>query len=106
MSTIVIHPQSAEQENLFEQLARVLNVPFEKSKESPYDPEFVKKIEQGREDVKNGLGIKVTLEELDNLAGKKQNLSEKYAGKLPSDVADELQKFVSDSRNEWDRNHI
>ncbi len=68
MTTIVIHPQSAEQENLFEQLAKVLNVPFEKSEEeSPYDPEFVKKIEQGIEDVKNGLGRKITLEELDNL---------------------------------------
>lgn len=67
MTTIVIHPQSEEQESLFEQLAKVLNVPFEKSEESPYDPEFVKKIEQGREDVKNGLGRKITLEELDNL---------------------------------------
>jgi len=30
----------------------------------------------------------------------KQNLSEKYAGKLPADVADELQNYVSQSRNE------
>lgn len=67
MTIIVIHPQSEEQESLFEQLAKVLNVPFEKSEESPYDPEFVKKIEQGREDERNGLGRKVTLEELDNL---------------------------------------
>jgi hypothetical protein len=29
-----------------------------------------------------------------------QKLSEKYAGKLPSDVADELQNYVSQSRNE------
>lgn len=28
-------------------------------------------------------------------------LSEKYAGKLPSDIADELQKSVAKSRNEW-----
>lgn len=31
----------------------------------------------------------------------KQKLSEKYAGKLPSDVADELQKYVTQSRAEW-----
>lgn len=68
MTTIVIHPQSEEQESLFEQLAKALNVPFEKSEEeSPYDPEFVKKIQQGIEDEQNGLGRKVTLEELDNL---------------------------------------
>jgi hypothetical protein len=30
-----------------------------------------------------------------------QRLSEKYAGKLPSDIADELQDYVSQSRNEW-----
>jgi len=33
-------------------------------------------------------------------------LSEKYAGKLPSDVADELQNFVTQSRNEWDSRRI
>lgn len=67
MTTIIIHPQSEEQESLFEQLAKALKVPFEKSEESPYDPEFVKKIQQGIEDDRNGLGRKVTLEELDNL---------------------------------------
>jgi hypothetical protein len=30
-----------------------------------------------------------------------QKLSEKYAGKLPSDVADELQVYITQSRNEW-----
>ncbi len=35
--------------------------------ESPYDPEFVAMIKQGEKDLKNGKGIKMTLEELDNL---------------------------------------
>lgn len=35
-----------------------------------------------------------------------QKLSEKYAGKLPSDVADELQKYVTQSRNEWNNRSI
>lgn len=30
-----------------------------------------------------------------------QKLSEKYAGKLPLDVAEELQNHVTQSRNEW-----
>ncbi len=30
-----------------------------------------------------------------------QKLSEKYAGKLPADVADELQNYVAQSRSEW-----
>jgi hypothetical protein len=32
-----------------------------------------------------------------------EKLSAKYAGKLPADVADELQTYVSESRSEWNR---
>ena len=35
-----------------------------------------------------------------------QKLSEKYAGKLPMEVADELQDYVTQSRNEWNNNNI
>lgn len=35
-----------------------------------------------------------------------QKLSEKYAGKLPSDLADEIQNYVTQSRNEWDNRSI
>ncbi len=35
-----------------------------------------------------------------------QKLSEKYAGKLPADVADELQKYVTQSRNEWNNRSV
>jgi hypothetical protein len=35
-----------------------------------------------------------------------QKLSEKYAGKLPTEVADELQNHVTQSRNEWDNRNI
>jgi hypothetical protein len=36
----------------------------------------------------------------------KQKLSEKYAGKLPAEVADELQNYVAQSRDEWNSNSI
>jgi hypothetical protein len=36
----------------------------------------------------------------------KQMLSEKYAGKLPADIADELQNYVSQSRDEWNNRNI
>ncbi|MDA3880695.1 MAG: hypothetical protein PF436_09935 [Prolixibacteraceae bacterium] len=36
----------------------------------------------------------------------KQKLSERYAGKLPSDVANELQDFVTQSRDEWSKRNI
>lgn len=35
-----------------------------------------------------------------------QKLSDKYAGKLPSDVADDLQNYVTQSRNEWNNRTI
>jgi len=36
----------------------------------------------------------------------KQKLSEKYAGKLPANIADELQDYVSKSRDEWNKRSI
>ena len=36
----------------------------------------------------------------------KQKLSEKYAGKLPTNIAEELQNYVSQSRKEWDDKSI
>ncbi|TFF34976.1 hypothetical protein [Mucilaginibacter psychrotolerans] len=35
-----------------------------------------------------------------------QKLSEKYAGKLPTDIADELQNYVSQGRDEWNNRSI
>lgn len=35
-----------------------------------------------------------------------QKLSDKYAGKLPSDIADELQNYVTQSRDEWNNRSI
>jgi hypothetical protein len=48
---------------------KAMKIKFELSEEekSPYNPEFVKKIKQGNEDLKNGKSRTVTLEELDNL---------------------------------------
>jgi hypothetical protein len=36
----------------------------------------------------------------------KQKLSEKYAGKLPEDIAEALQNYVNQSRNEWNKRSI
>ncbi|HRE57726.1 MAG: hypothetical protein ACK5C0_04465 [Candidatus Kapaibacterium sp.] len=35
-----------------------------------------------------------------------QKLSEKYAGTLPSEIADELQNYVTQSRKEWNNRNI
>ena len=46
--------------------------------------------------------IKVLKEDIQPM----QKLSEKYAGKLPSDLADDLQNYVAESRTEWGKSNI
>jgi hypothetical protein len=71
METINIKAYATEpsQVDALKAFMKALKIKFELSKEEPkpYNPEFVKKIEQGDEDLKNGKGRSVTLEELDNL---------------------------------------
>ncbi len=58
------------------------------------------------------IGLIHELEELQLIKVLEENvlptkkLPEKYAGKLPADVADELQNYVSQSRNEWNERNI
>jgi len=54
------------------------------------------------EDLEELLIIKV----LEKSIQPKQKLSEKYAGKLPADIADELQNYVTQGRNEWNNRSI
>jgi len=69
MEVITLHPKNREQAILFEQLAKTLKVPFEKQKvtKSPYNPEFVAKIQKSRKDFKEGKGTLITLKELKEL---------------------------------------
>lgn len=43
--------------------------------------------------------IKVLKKKIDT----KEKLSEKYIGKIPSQVADQLKNHTQESRNEWER---
>jgi hypothetical protein len=54
METITIHPRSKEETKAFEQMAKVLKVPYEKvtskNKKSSYNPSLVAKIKKGDKD--------------------------------------------------------
>ena len=63
MVTMILHPKNKEQLAALEAVARALNVEFETQK-SPYDPTFVEKILKGREDIKNGKGVKIAIDDL------------------------------------------
>jgi len=48
-------------------LAKSLGFEIIQEAEKPYNPEFVKEILEAREELKQGKGIKMTLEEIDKL---------------------------------------
>ena len=45
--------------------------------------------------------IKVLKKSVIPAEGTKQKLSEKYAGKLPPQLTEELQQYITQSRSEW-----
>lgn len=67
MEAIVIHPRTKQQLEAIKAFAKALKMDFETTPhQSPYNPEFVKKILQGRKDVKEGRGVKVAIEDFHN----------------------------------------
>lgn len=52
-----MHPQSKERRSALKAVAKALNVEFETTKESLYNPEFVKKIRASRKQVEEGNNI-------------------------------------------------
>lgn len=64
METIIMHPSNKEQLIALKAIAKVLKVHFEIEEADSYNPEFVKKVLQSREDIRNGKGVKVDVENL------------------------------------------
>ena len=63
METMILHPQNKEQLTALKAIAKALKVDFE-TKPGNYNPNFVAKILKGTEDVKNGKGVKINVEDL------------------------------------------
>ncbi len=64
---ITVHTEDASQIEAIKAVIKAFKIKYEIAKTKPYNPGFVKKIKQGDEDMKNGKGRTVTLEELDSL---------------------------------------
>ncbi|MEO8534384.1 MAG: DUF2683 family protein [Flavobacterium sp.] len=52
---------------VFKSLAKSLGFEIIESEEKPYNPEFVKEILDAREELRQGKGTKITLEDIDKL---------------------------------------
>ncbi|MEO7215757.1 DUF2683 family protein [Mucilaginibacter sp.] len=63
METLIVQPKTREQLAALKAFVKALKIDYTSS-ESPYDPEFVEKILQGREDIKNGKGVKIDTKDL------------------------------------------
>jgi len=63
METLIVQPKTKEQLTALKAFIKPMKIDF-KAEIGPYDPEFVEKILQGREDIKNGKGVKISTEDL------------------------------------------
>jgi len=63
METLIVHPDNKEQLAALKTFMKAFKISFEDEK-SPYDPEFVKMIQQGDEELKAGKGVKVDIDNL------------------------------------------
>ena len=63
METIVVHPKNKEELSALKAFIKALKIDFTVEK-SPYNPEFVKEILKAKEDIKNGKGVNIAIEDL------------------------------------------
>ena len=63
METLIVQPKTKEQLTALKAFIKALKIDF-KSEKSPYKPDFVEKILQGREDIKNEKGIRIASKDL------------------------------------------
>jgi hypothetical protein len=66
METLIFQPDNQEQVKALKAFAKALKISF-KIEDKPYDPEFVAKIKNSREDFEAGKGRAITVDELDSL---------------------------------------
>lgn len=68
-NTIIIHPETSEQENALKAFAKALKMKFEVAREKPYDPDFVAKIKQSEKEFEEGNYTTVEKKDLKNFLG-------------------------------------
>ncbi|MEO6631828.1 MAG: DUF2683 family protein [Mucilaginibacter sp.] len=63
METLIAHPANKEQLNAIKAFMKALKVDFKIEKDT-YNPEFIAKIEKSRQEIKDGKGVRVKVEDL------------------------------------------
>ena len=65
----IAHPTNKEQIDALKAIMKALKIKFEISKEKPYNPEFVSKIEKSKQEFKAGKSTRVKKEDLNRFLG-------------------------------------
>ena len=66
---IIVHPANEREMNVIKAFFNSLNIKFEVAEESSYHPEFVAKVQEGRQHVKDGKVTRVEQEDLSQFLG-------------------------------------
>jgi hypothetical protein len=61
---IIVHPANAQEMSVIKAFFEALKIKFEVAKDSPYDPEFVDKIEKSRKQAAEGKTVKIDLDDI------------------------------------------
>lgn len=61
---IIVHPSNAQEMSVIKAFFEALKIKFEVAKDSPYDPEFVAKIEKSRKQADEGKTVKIDLDDI------------------------------------------
>lgn len=60
MESITIHPENKEQLSAIKAMLKAFKIPFEKAdEENSYDPEFLQKIKESEQELKEGRGTTI-----------------------------------------------
>lgn len=61
---IIVHPSNAQEMNIIKAFFEALKIKFEFAKDSPYNQEFVNKIEKSRKQASEGETVKIDLDSI------------------------------------------
>lgn len=61
---IIAHPANAQEMSVIKAFFEALKIKFEVAKDSPYDPEFMDKIEKSRKQASEGKTVKIDLDDI------------------------------------------
>lgn len=61
---IIVHPANEQELSVIKAFFEALKIKFEVAKDSPYNPEFVAKIEKSRKQAAEGKTVKIDLDDI------------------------------------------